>query len=534
MHDGIQKFSKELNGVMVRNLTEAFDISTVPWRLVEIPGGSLDSEKLMVHLINMIKSIHSLGENSSDKEVSRLLLRELEPDQFPRPPQFFEVCKLLHFDSAVHIINLEMPYWPLAVTADGCSTNVAAGDKPLERLGLFSPNMRCGSHAADGSLKRLANSKTMNVPEVSEWLVYFRKVMKHFKLSGKSTSGLNDLLEIMGLKKVHMMSFCPTRMSYLLSACAQSVDLLVPLTSVLVTFDIKKEQRDSFMSPKSMFITHILADLDLPFRKYFLRCLDGDNGIIIDTFRINLQFVDVLKDAEFPKLTSFIDGLQMDEYGNLSVVVAVGLNIHEIRLNFTHRPSRGSTGDRLDGLKSEAEKLKASIVKNLIDNVNDQNQSGTLMEYASAFDLHMRTDLDQRVVHLEGLARIYCMDYVHNVQSGVEDEFWKSFNISIKYPKKIPCDKDELVKEFRDIYPVCNRKWKDFEDDKKTGNLHFWKMICSYYSVSHPNVCKMVQILFSIAGNTGPLERSYSGLAKICYKDRNKLMIPHMETQYTC
>ena len=50
---------------------------------------------------------------------------------------------------------------------------------------IFYSFMRCGSHAADGSLKRLANSKTMNVSEVSdEFLPNFRKIMKRFKLSG--------------------------------------------------------------------------------------------------------------------------------------------------------------------------------------------------------------------------------------------------------------------------------------------------------------------------------------------------------------
>ena len=70
MHDGIQKFSKELNGVMVRTLTEEFDISTVPWRLVEIPGGSLDSEKLTVHIVNMIKSIQTKTTNINHNNCS--------------------------------------------------------------------------------------------------------------------------------------------------------------------------------------------------------------------------------------------------------------------------------------------------------------------------------------------------------------------------------------------------------------------------------------------------------------------------------
>ena len=38
--------------------------------------------------------------------------------------------------------------------------------------------MRCGSHAADGSLKRLASSITMNVSEVTEFLPPFPKVVR--------------------------------------------------------------------------------------------------------------------------------------------------------------------------------------------------------------------------------------------------------------------------------------------------------------------------------------------------------------------
>ena len=74
----------------------------------------------------------------------------------------------------------------------------------------------------------------------------------------------------MGMKKVHMMSFCPTRMAYLLKSAAHSVKFLVPLCNVLVTLDVTKEQRDVFLTPKSMFVLHALADLEKPFQKKFL------------------------------------------------------------------------------------------------------------------------------------------------------------------------------------------------------------------------------------------------------------------------
>ena len=41
--------------------------------------------------------------------------------------------------------------------------------------------------------------------------------------SGKSTCALNEIIDVMGMKKVHMMSFCHTHMAYLLKAAAHSV-----------------------------------------------------------------------------------------------------------------------------------------------------------------------------------------------------------------------------------------------------------------------------------------------------------------------
>ena len=38
--------------------------------------------------------------------------------------------------------------------------------------------------------------------------------------------------------------------------------------------------------------------------------------------------------------------------------------------------------------------------------------------------------------------------------------------------------------------------------------------------------------LFAVSPSTGPLERSFSGLAKICYKDRNTLKSSNLETLY--
>ena len=174
-----------------------------------------------------MKSIHPI-QDAADAAIVKSLSRYHNSLNVPQPPSYFKVCQVLHFSQETKTIQLIMPNWPAAITADGCSTNISAGNKLVENLGLtthfirydysnkenncekalfillyrclhrsyciFYFFIRCGSHAADGSWKRLANSKTMDVLEVSdESLPSFRKMMKHFTLSGMFKNLFNQI-----------------------------------------------------------------------------------------------------------------------------------------------------------------------------------------------------------------------------------------------------------------------------------------------------------------------------------------------------
>ena len=91
-----------------------------------------------------------------------------------------------------------------------------------------------------------------------------------------------------------------------------------------------------------------------------------------------------------------------------------------------------------------------------------------------------------------------------------------------------------VITEFKNFYPICNQKWMagEYGKDLKDGDNSFCKHLLSLYVVSHLHICKLVEIIFSIAGNTSLLEKSYSRLAKMCPKDGNKLSTPPMETRY--
>ena len=185
--------------------------------LTEIPSGSLNASKLC-DIFNTMKSIHPV-QDAADAAIFKSLSQYPNSLNVPCPPCYFKLCQVLHFSEEAKTIQLIMPNWPKTITEDGCSTNMSAGNNLVENLQLKTPFMRydyankesklgkallillysclqrsycifysftrCGSHAGDGLLKRLANSKTMNAPEVSdEFLPSFRKIMMHFKLSG--------------------------------------------------------------------------------------------------------------------------------------------------------------------------------------------------------------------------------------------------------------------------------------------------------------------------------------------------------------
>ena len=143
--------------------------------------------------------------------------------------------------------------------------------------------------------------------------------------------------------------------------------------------------------------------------------------------------------------------------------------------------------------------------------------------------MHRIIDLDKRMEYIEQLGNIYCKDYVHNVKD--DDECWGTYQVSLKYPKKIDCSPDPLLSKMRSFWPACNKIWPEFCENKKSGDFKFWEKMCLMYFVSHPYICELVKLLFNTSPENGHQEISYSKLAKLCYKDRNKRLSKNIEVQ---
>ena len=141
IHDGIQKFSRELNNVITRHTTPAMDPLILPWKLTEIQGGPLNASELCDCIFNTMKSIQPV-QNAADAAIVKSSSQYPDNLNVPHSPSYFKVCQFLHFSEGTKTIQLIMLNWPTTITADGCSTNMSAGNKLMENLRLATPFMR--------------------------------------------------------------------------------------------------------------------------------------------------------------------------------------------------------------------------------------------------------------------------------------------------------------------------------------------------------------------------------------------------------
>ena len=189
-NDDIQMLSMELNGVMIRTLNDDLKITDVPWALTEIDGGSMDANKLCSQVVNIISNVSKF--TFATYNAAQCFLRDYSkrfPEEIPpSPPSIFKCTTSEHIDWEERKIDLLFENWPVALVGDGCSVNKKAGEILTSHIGLLSPTTRCSAHAASGTIRRITASKTMSVPEVVTFASGINPILKHFKLSGKSSA----------------------------------------------------------------------------------------------------------------------------------------------------------------------------------------------------------------------------------------------------------------------------------------------------------------------------------------------------------
>ena len=186
--------------------------------------------------------------------------------------------------------------------------------------------------------------------------------------------------------------------------------------------------------------------------------------MIIDVFHESENAVAALNNIKMTLFNLFLDGLTEDDNGNIVLTTTATSDIgetttHSPTLNYTYHPGRRPNGadheTKVEKIKRESLMLKEKILGNLKENIVDQNQSGTLVEFTSCFDMNRDLSCNERIELLKELHKIYFVDYVHEVedqgQYGVA-----GWDVTIKYKAKIECSRNDLGNQFRALWPKMN------------------------------------------------------------------------------
>ena len=95
------------------------------------------------------------------------------------------------------------------------------------------------------------------------------------------------------------------------------------------------------------------------------------------------------------------------------------------------------------------------MIKNMLQNVVDQNEADTIAEFTSAFDMCWPIDLDARIKYIKKLHTFYGTNYIHEIPE--VDDNWKDYNISLLHKGKLNCSEKEIAHQFQNLWPIFNK-----------------------------------------------------------------------------
>ena len=78
-----------------------------------------------------------------------------------------------------------------------------------------------------------------------------------------------------------------------------------------------------------------------------------------------------------------------------------------MQLNYNHCPSRLTNLSKLEIRTHLAGTLKETILSNVIENINSQSQTDTIIKFSSALDLNLTIGLEERKELLIKLCSIF-------------------------------------------------------------------------------------------------------------------------------
>ena len=142
----------------------------------------------------------------------------------------------------------------------------------------------------------------------------------------------------------------------------------------LVAGKIRPDETAFLASPKGVYLMLLFADLHTVFANKFLHCVDNDTMLICEAYHVAEKTGDALSGLPTPKAEAVLEGLSCDNNNNNPLLLLDYNNgVHTVLLS--SKLLRGNT----------LEKVKENLLKCLVDNIRDQNETDSLSYNMSAF-----------------------------------------------------------------------------------------------------------------------------------------------------
>ena len=121
-----------------------------------------------------------------------------------------------------------------------------------------------------------------------------------------------------------------------LDSCLKCSNIIVPFLDTLTTAKLRLEQSSYLLSPSSLYVLELLADLQKVFVSNYLRKLDKDEEdvLICEAYRIAISASEQTKSCETKRADKFLESLKTDENQNiLATFTTKDDNSHSVILN---------------------------------------------------------------------------------------------------------------------------------------------------------------------------------------------------------
>ena len=114
----------------------------------------------------------------------------------------------------------------------------------------------------------------------------------------------------------------------------------------------------------------------------------------------------------------------------------------------------------VESIKDTENALNTSLIENLVMNAKEQNQNDRLVEYAPLFHLERIIALDEQILLLKKLCTLCGTNYAYRVPE--ERDGWDTLEITFRHLRKISCQEEEIVIQFKNLWSIVHRVWPQY------------------------------------------------------------------------